>query len=177
MAKLNKAQKGAPIHVQYGIKKMPRSKPELLFHEILHLKEPLVDSLSSYHFGTVQNVQNNPGPFITLQSKVTWALLSFTAILLFNTVYLISSLAFSSECTLWCTKKDYKRRSLIVHRFTTVRKKISLHLLRTLQRKKGIISQVSWTCSCYDVPGRWPALYSTWGFHAIDSHLTWLVKI
>ena len=28
------------------------SQPELLFHEILHLKEPLVDSLAFYHFGT-----------------------------------------------------------------------------------------------------------------------------
>ena len=33
---------------------MPRSQPELLFHEVLHLKEPLVDSLAFYHFGTEQ---------------------------------------------------------------------------------------------------------------------------
>ena len=31
---------------------MPRSQLELLFHEILYLKEPLVDSLAFYHFGT-----------------------------------------------------------------------------------------------------------------------------
>ena len=30
---------------QYQYQKLPRSQPELLFHEILHLKEPLVDSL------------------------------------------------------------------------------------------------------------------------------------
>ena len=33
---------------------MLSSQPELLFHEILHQKEPLVDSLAFYHFGTEQ---------------------------------------------------------------------------------------------------------------------------
>ena len=33
---------------------MPRSQTQLLFHEILHLKEPLVVSLAFYHFGTEQ---------------------------------------------------------------------------------------------------------------------------
>ena len=33
---------------------MPRSQPEQLFHEILHLKERKGDSLAPYHFGTGQ---------------------------------------------------------------------------------------------------------------------------
>ena len=33
---------------------MPRSQTQLLFHEILHLKEPLVVLLAFYHFGTEQ---------------------------------------------------------------------------------------------------------------------------
>ena len=33
---------------------MSRSQPELLFH--VHLKEPLVDSLACFHFGTEQGV-------------------------------------------------------------------------------------------------------------------------
>ena len=35
-------------------KKMPGSQPELLFHDIIHVKEPLVVSLAFWHFGTVQ---------------------------------------------------------------------------------------------------------------------------
>ena len=31
---------------------MPKSQPELLFHEILHLKEPLVVSFAFYHVHT-----------------------------------------------------------------------------------------------------------------------------
>ena len=35
---------------------MPRSQPELLFQEIIHLGQPLVDSLAIYHFGTERGV-------------------------------------------------------------------------------------------------------------------------
>ena len=45
----------APPHpVQYRNQEMPRSQPELLFREILHLKEPLVDLLAFNHFATEQ---------------------------------------------------------------------------------------------------------------------------
>ena len=43
-----------PPSVQYRNPRMPRSQPELLFHDILHLKKPLVDSLAVNHFGTEQ---------------------------------------------------------------------------------------------------------------------------
>ena len=41
-----------PSPVQYRNQEIPRSQPELLFHEILHLKEPLVDLLAFNHFNT-----------------------------------------------------------------------------------------------------------------------------
>ena len=41
-----------PSHVQYPNLKMPWSQPELLFHEIPHLREHLVGSLTFFHFGT-----------------------------------------------------------------------------------------------------------------------------
>ena len=41
---------------------MPWSQAELLFHEILHLKEPLNGLLADFHFGTEQGgaVKNHP---------------------------------------------------------------------------------------------------------------------
>ena len=37
-----------------AVLKMPWSQAELLFHEILHLKEPLNGLLADFHFGTEQ---------------------------------------------------------------------------------------------------------------------------
>ena len=42
-------------------RRMPRSRPELLSHEILHLKEPLVDSVAFYHFGTISSLLSRGG--------------------------------------------------------------------------------------------------------------------
>ena len=44
---------------------MPKSQLKLLFHEILHLREPLVASLTFFHFGTKQgraSWKNHPVP-------------------------------------------------------------------------------------------------------------------
>ena len=96
MAKLLQGTKRSnpPIY-NMEINKYQGADHEMLFHEILHLKEPPVDSLASYHFGTFEGeggaggqLENHPRPFLALQSKATWALLSFTTILLSNTVYL-----------------------------------------------------------------------------------------
>ena len=45
---------------------MPRSQPELLFQEIIHLEQPLVDSLAIYHFDTEQEVT------VKKKSPCTW---------------------------------------------------------------------------------------------------------
>ena len=39
---------------QRNLNHSPELQPELLFREILHIKEPLVGSLAFFHFGTEQ---------------------------------------------------------------------------------------------------------------------------
>ena len=43
-----------PLPVQYQNETITKSQPEVPFHEILHLREPLVGLLSFFHFGTEQ---------------------------------------------------------------------------------------------------------------------------
>ena len=49
------------------MKKMQWSKPDLLFHEILHLKAPLVGSLAFFHLGTEQRGASKKSHPIYLQ--------------------------------------------------------------------------------------------------------------
>ena len=43
-----------PPSVQYQNEKRPKSQTRLRFHEILHLREPLVGSIAFFHFVTEQ---------------------------------------------------------------------------------------------------------------------------
>ena len=50
--------------------KMPMSQQEMLFHEILHRREPLVGSLSFFHFSTEQGNPNWKIPLYEVNIKV-----------------------------------------------------------------------------------------------------------
>ena len=60
----------APPPFSTKMKKMLWSKPDLLFHEILHLKAPLVGSLAFFHLGTEQRGASKKSHPIYLQLVV-----------------------------------------------------------------------------------------------------------